>query len=42
MVRAARREPAHGRSDHSLFGEALEQFYNGKPVPRTLELLRSE
>jgi uncharacterized protein (DUF1810 family) len=36
------REAASDKSDHSLFAEALEQFYNGKPDPRTLELLRSE
>ena len=35
-------EAASDKSDHSLFAEALEQFYNGKPDPRTLELLRSE
>ena len=36
------REAASDKSDHSLFADALEQFYNGKPDPRTLELLRSE
>jgi uncharacterized protein (DUF1810 family) len=36
------REAASDKSDHSLFAEALEQFYNGKPDPRTLELLRSK
>jgi uncharacterized protein (DUF1810 family) len=36
------REAASDKSDHSLFAEALEEFYNGKPDPRTLELLRSE
>ena len=30
------------KSDRSLFSEALEQFYNGEPDPRTLELLRFE
>jgi len=35
------REAASDKSDHSLFAEA-EQFYKGKPDPRTLELLRSE
>jgi uncharacterized protein (DUF1810 family) len=33
------REAASDKSDHSLFAEALEEFYNGKPDPRTLELL---
>ena len=28
-------------SDRMLFTEALDQFYNGKPDPRTLELLGS-
>lgn len=28
-------------ADRSLFMEALDQFYSGKPDPRTLELLRS-
>jgi uncharacterized protein (DUF1810 family) len=36
------REAASDKSDHLLFAEALEQFYNGKPDPRTLELLRSK
>jgi uncharacterized protein (DUF1810 family) len=36
------REAASDKSDHLLFAQALEQFYNGKPDPRTLELLRSE
>jgi uncharacterized protein (DUF1810 family) len=36
------REAASDKSDHSLFAEALEQFYNGKPDPRTRELLRCE
>jgi uncharacterized protein (DUF1810 family) len=36
------REAASDKSDHSLFAEALEEFYNGKPDPRTLGLLRSE
>jgi uncharacterized protein (DUF1810 family) len=35
-------EAASEKSDQSLFTEALNQFYNGKPDPRTLELLRSE
>jgi uncharacterized protein (DUF1810 family) len=30
-------EAASDKSDRSLFAEALEQFYNGKPDPRTLE-----
>ena len=29
-------EAASDKSDRSLFAEALEQFYNGKPDPRTL------
>ena len=33
-------EAASDKSDHSLFAEALEQFYNGEPDSRTLELLR--
>jgi uncharacterized protein (DUF1810 family) len=33
-------EAASDKSDKSLFAEALSQFYNGKPDPRTLELLR--
>jgi uncharacterized protein (DUF1810 family) len=36
------REAASENSDRSLFASALEQFYNGKPDPRTLELLRSK
>ena len=36
------REAASEKSDQSLFDEALKQFYNGEPDPRTLELLRSE
>jgi uncharacterized protein (DUF1810 family) len=35
-------EAAPDKSDQSLFAEALKQFYNGEPDPRTLELLRSE
>ena len=35
-------EAASNKSDRSLFAEALKQFYNGEPDPRTLELLRSE
>jgi uncharacterized protein (DUF1810 family) len=35
-------EAASDKSDKSLFAETLNQFYNGKPDPRTLELLRSE
>jgi uncharacterized protein (DUF1810 family) len=35
-------EAASDKSDRSLFAEALKQFYNGEPDPRTLELLRSE
>jgi uncharacterized protein (DUF1810 family) len=35
-------EAASDKSDKSLFAEALNQFYNGEPDPRTLELLRSE
>ena len=35
-------EAASDNSDRSLFAEALKQFYNGQPDPRTLELLRSE
>ena len=33
---------ASDKSDRSLFTEALNQFYDGEPDPRTLELLRSE
>jgi uncharacterized protein (DUF1810 family) len=36
------REAASDKSDQSLFVEALKQFYNGEPDPRTLELLRSK
>jgi uncharacterized protein (DUF1810 family) len=32
-------EAAYENSDQSLFAEALKQFYNGEPDPRTLELL---
>jgi uncharacterized protein (DUF1810 family) len=35
-------EAASDKSDRSLFAEALKQFYNGEPDPRTLELLRSK
>jgi uncharacterized protein (DUF1810 family) len=35
-------EAASNKSDRLLFAEALQQFYDGKPDPRTLELLRSE
>ena len=35
-------EAASDKSDRLLFAEALNQFYNGEPDPRTLELLRSE
>src|SRR4029077_14204548 len=42
LQRAMFRDAASDKSDHSLFAEALEQFYKGKPDPRTLELLRSE
>lgn len=35
-------EAASDKSDRSLFAEALNQFYNGEPDPRTLALLRSE
>ena len=31
-------EAASDKSDKSLFAEALNQFYNGEPDPRTLEL----
>jgi uncharacterized protein (DUF1810 family) len=33
------REAATERSDRELFTEALKQFYDAKPDPRTLELL---
>jgi uncharacterized protein (DUF1810 family) len=32
-------EAAYEKSDQSLFAEALKQFFNGEPDPRTLELL---
>ncbi len=35
-------EAASDKSDSALFSEALDQFYNGEPDPRTLEMLRSE
>ena len=35
------REAASDKSDRSLFTEALDQFYDGEPDPRTLELLRT-
>jgi uncharacterized protein (DUF1810 family) len=35
-------EAASNKSDRSLFAEALKQFYNAKPDPRTLNLLPSE
>lgn len=35
-------EAAPDKAERSLFAEALQQFYNGEPDPRTLELLRSE
>jgi uncharacterized protein (DUF1810 family) len=35
-------EAASDKSDKSLFAEALNDFYNGKPDPRTLELLQAE
>ena len=34
------REAAADDADRSLFTEALKQFYNGEPDPRTLTLLR--
>ncbi len=34
-------EAASDKSDKSIFTEALNQFYNGEPDPRTLELLQS-
>jgi uncharacterized protein (DUF1810 family) len=34
-------EAASDKFDRSLFAEALQQFYNGEPDLRTLELLRS-
>jgi uncharacterized protein (DUF1810 family) len=36
------REAASDRSDRELFTQALGQFYNGEPDPRTLQLLRAE
>jgi len=33
-------EAASDKSARSVFAEALQQFYNGEPDPRTLELLR--
>jgi len=36
------REAASDPSDRTLFTAALNQFYDGEPDPRTLELLRSE
>jgi uncharacterized protein (DUF1810 family) len=36
------REAASEKSDQSLFADALNQFYNGEPDRRTLELLRSK
>jgi uncharacterized protein (DUF1810 family) len=33
------RQAASEASDRMLFTEALNQFYDGKPDPRTLELL---
>ena len=35
-------EAASDKSDRSLFADALKQFYNGEPDPRTLELLWSK
>ncbi len=35
-------EAASDKGDRTLFVEALNQFYNGEPDPRTLELLQSE
>lgn len=34
------REAASDHADRALFGEALEHFYEGRPDPRTLQLLR--
>jgi uncharacterized protein (DUF1810 family) len=34
-------QAASDDTDRSLFTEALDQFYDGEPDPRTLELLRS-
>jgi uncharacterized protein (DUF1810 family) len=36
------RQAASKVSDQMLFTEALDQFYDGKPDPRTLELLGSQ
>ena len=36
------RQAASEASDQMLFTEALDQFYDGKPDPRTLELLGSQ
>ena len=35
-------EAASDDPDRSLFADALKQFYNGEPDPRTVELLRSK
>jgi uncharacterized protein (DUF1810 family) len=35
-------EAASDKAERSLFASALQQFYNGEPDPRTLELLGSE
>jgi uncharacterized protein (DUF1810 family) len=35
-------EAAADKPERSVFADALQQFYNGEPDPRTLELLRSE
>jgi uncharacterized protein (DUF1810 family) len=35
-------EAASDKSDRPLFAEALNQFFNGEPDPRTLNLLRSK
>ena len=35
-------EAASDKADRTLFVEALNQFYNGEPDPRTLQLLQSE
>jgi len=35
-------EAGSDKSDRSLFGEALKQFYDGEPDPRTLDLLQYE
>jgi uncharacterized protein (DUF1810 family) len=36
------REASSNKLDHSLFKEALDQFYGSEPDPLTLELLHSE